>query len=82
MTIAAGLFLVAIGAILSFAIRDVIPGIDLYAAGIILMIVGAVAFLISLLRDFVWAERARRTDRVAEQRVDPRYRTAEDPRYR
>jgi len=35
------LALIAVGAILSFAVRDAVPGVDLTAAGYILMVVGA-----------------------------------------
>ncbi len=51
MGIGVGLFLIAIGAILTFAVsEDVALGaIDLNVVGIILMIVGAVGLLLSLL---------------------------------
>lgn len=39
------LFLVAVGAILTVAVTTTVEGIDLDAAGIILMVVGAVGFL-------------------------------------
>jgi hypothetical protein len=42
MRIGVGLFLITIGAIFTFAIRDSVSGIDLSALGIILMLVGAV----------------------------------------
>ncbi len=43
------LALIAIGAILSFAVTDAINGIDLTTAGYILMAVGAVGLVLSLL---------------------------------
>lgn len=49
MTIGAGLVLVALGAILRFAVADSVDGVDLAMIGNILMIVGAVGALLSLL---------------------------------
>ena len=48
MYIGGSLVLIAVGAVLSFAVSDRIEGIDLYAAGIIFMVVGALGLLISL----------------------------------
>ena len=44
-----GLILLALGAILTFAVDDRINGVDLSAVGIILMAVGALATLVDLL---------------------------------
>ncbi len=49
MGIGASIFLIAVGAILAFAVRLDAEGIDLNAVGWILMIVGAVGALLSLL---------------------------------
>jgi hypothetical protein len=43
------LFLIAVGAILAFAVNVSVSGVSIYAVGIILMIVGAVGLLLSLL---------------------------------
>jgi beta-lactamase regulating signal transducer with metallopeptidase domain len=43
------LFLIAVGAILTFAIDATVSGIDIATVGIILMIIGVVGLLISLL---------------------------------
>ncbi len=40
--------LIAFGAILSFAVRDSISGIDLVAAGYIMMLAGALGIVLSL----------------------------------
>ena len=61
MTIGMSLFLIAIGAVLKFAVTDSISGIDLETVGVILMIVGIVGLLISLLYMSLWAERSRGT---------------------
>ena len=42
------LALIAIGAILSFAVRDTVPGVDLTVAGYIMMIVGALGIVLTM----------------------------------
>ncbi len=62
MGIGASIFLLAVGAILTFAVEWTVQGIDLEAVGIILMIAGVVGLLLSLLfwRDAApWAGRGR-----------------------
>ena len=49
MGLGVSLFLIAIGAILVFAVEAEVSGVDVDAIGWILMIVGAVGFLLSLL---------------------------------
>lgn len=48
MYIGGSLFLLAIGAIMAFAVSDIIDGVDLYTAGIILMGVGILGLILSL----------------------------------
>jgi hypothetical protein len=48
MRIGASLLLIALGAILKFAISDPVNGVDLGMIGIILMIVGIVGLLITV----------------------------------
>lgn len=50
--IGASLFLVAVGAILTFAVTAEVQGIDLDVVGIILMIVGGLGVLFSLIVEF------------------------------
>ena len=72
MSIGAALFLIAVGAILRYAVSDSIEGVDLPTIGLILMIVGAVGLLISL---FMYANAARRGTVVERDRYvdrDPR----------
>lgn len=76
MTFGGSLFLVALGAILRYAVKDSIEGVDLQTAGLILMLVGAVGFLIALYLTFV--RRDGRDGRIVEERVverdpPPRY---------
>ncbi|HEY6888025.1 MAG TPA: DUF6458 family protein [Solirubrobacter sp.] len=49
MELGTSLFLIAVGAILTFAINATVSGIDIATVGIILMIIGVVGLLISLL---------------------------------
>ena len=48
MTVGTSLFLIAVGAILRFAVNDSIESVDLSVVGLILMIVGAVGLVIGL----------------------------------
>jgi hypothetical protein len=48
MTIGGSIFLVAVGAILRYAVTDSISGVSLATIGLILMIAGIVGLLISL----------------------------------
>lgn len=48
MSIGASLFLIAIGAILKYAVTASIQGVDLQVVGVILLIVGVIGLLASL----------------------------------
>ncbi len=48
MQIGTSIFLLALGAILKFAVTDAIDGVDLTTVGLILMIVGALGLAISM----------------------------------
>jgi uncharacterized protein DUF6458 len=66
MGIGTSIFLIAVGAILKFAVTASVSGIDLATVGVILMVVGIVGLLISLL----WLMQAeRRGTPVARERV-------------
>ena len=58
MRLGGSLFLIALGAILKFAIKDTFKAVDLGTIGIILMLIGALGLVISL----VWMSSRRRTD--------------------
>lgn len=49
MRLGASLFLIAVGAILKFAVKDSVQSVDLGVVGIVLMIVGAVGLLAELI---------------------------------
>jgi hypothetical protein len=48
MSLGVSLFLIAVGAILHWAVTATVSGIDIQVVGTILMIVGVLGFLISL----------------------------------
>jgi hypothetical protein len=64
MGVGTSLFLIAVGAILDFAVDYNAKGVNLHAVGVILMIVGALGFIISLLFWNSWGGFRGRTDRV------------------
>ena len=49
MYIGGSLVLIAVGAVMSFAVSDRLSGVDLYTAGLIFMVVSALGLLISLI---------------------------------
>ena len=74
MTVGGSIFLIAVGAILKYAVTDSISGIDLQTIGVILMVAGVLGLLIGL---FMYANTTRRGGVVERERYvdDPR-----DPR--
>ena len=48
MTIGASLFLIAVGAILKFAVTATFAGIDIQVVGVILMVCGAIGLILGL----------------------------------
>ncbi|MBV9593102.1 MAG: hypothetical protein JO147_04800 [Actinobacteria bacterium] len=76
MRIGASLFLIALGAILDFAVNRHVNGVNLNLIGLILMIVGIIGLVVSLMMMGM----RRRTDVVYRREagavmepVDPRY---------
>jgi Domain of unknown function (DUF6458) len=61
MGIGTSLFLIAVGAILRWAVQDSISGVDLTTVGLILLIVGIIGLVISL---FLTTSLFRRGDTV------------------
>ncbi len=68
MGIGTSIFLIAVGAILKFAVKADVSGIEISTVGVILMIVGIIGLLISLLYMTMWADRRRGA--VAAEPVD------------
>jgi hypothetical protein len=75
MTIAAAIFLIAIGAILRYATNWHVEGVSLDTVGLILMIAGVAGLVLSFFQEAIWSRRARRGDVVVDDRreVPPRY---------
>lgn len=71
MGIGTSIFLIAVGAILKFAVTASISGIELATVGVILMVVGVIGLLISLF--YLSRATDRREAVVRERPVDPRY---------
>ena len=74
------LFMVAVGAILTWAVRASVPGLDLHMVGIILMVVGGIGALSSLV---FWNGplSRRRSTVVREDPVAGRQAVIEEDRY-
>jgi uncharacterized protein involved in exopolysaccharide biosynthesis len=60
MYIGTSIFLIALGAILRYAVTGSVSGLDIQTAGLILLIVGVLGLVLSLLMMFVWDDRRRR----------------------
>ena len=76
MGIGTSIFLIAVGAILKFAVHTSVSGLSLQTVGVILMVVGVLGLILS----FIWAAMAdrRRRDVVVDDRRDV---VVDDPRY-
>jgi len=68
MTIGMSIFLLAVGAILKYAVTASVAGVDIQTVGVILMIAGALGLVIGLFLEFS----NRRGDGATYD--DPRYR--------
>ena len=75
MTAGAGIFLIAVGAIIRYALNFEIAGVDESMIGLILMLAGLAILVLALI---AMATARRRT--VVDERVDPRADTRADPR--
>ena len=71
MGLGVSLFLIAVGAILAFAVTDAVSGVDLTVVGWILMGVGALGLLLSLLFWSSWGGPAGLRRRETVYREEP-----------
>ncbi|HEX3734033.1 MAG TPA: DUF6458 family protein [Solirubrobacterales bacterium] len=78
MPIAGSIFLIAVGAILRYATNIHVKGVSLDTVGLILMIAGAAALVLSLIQELIWSRR-NRLDEVPA--VEERREVREPPRY-
>jgi Domain of unknown function (DUF6458) len=83
--IGTSIFLIAVGAILKYAVTAHVSGVNLDTVGVILMVVGIVGLLLSLLWMTIWADRRRGsavvTDRAVATEPVPRERVVEREPY-
>ena len=79
MALGTSLFLIAVGAILRYAVSDSLSGVDIPTIGLILMVVGIVGLLISLFMMTLWDRDRRRGGGVEERRVVERREPYRDP---
>ena len=61
MGIGTSIFLIAVGAILKWAVTTTVSGVSLQTVGVILMVVGAIGLVISLFFLSAWTSRRRGT---------------------
>jgi hypothetical protein len=68
MTMGTSIFLIAVGAILRYAVTATVSGVSLTTVGLILMIVGILGLVLSLFYMLAWSPRRGRVvrDRVIE----------------
>ncbi len=71
MGLGTSLFLIAVGAVLRFAVSVSAHGFNIQTVGVILMIVGAAGLIISLLWMTIWADRRNRTVGVVDRDIPP-----------
>ena len=57
MTIGSSILLIAVGAILKWAVTAQVKGFDIQTAGTVLFVVGLVGLVLSLIYTFWWARR-------------------------
>lgn len=69
MTIGSSIFLIAVGAILRWAVTATVKGFNIQTAGLVLIIVGIVGLILAIWYTFVWTRRADQTV-VHEQRTE------------
>lgn len=67
MTIGAGIFLIALGAILRYATNLNVEGISIDTVGLILMIAGAAGLVLGFFQEVVWSGRQERREAEARR---------------
>ena len=71
MGLGVSLFLIAVGAVLRFAVSVTARGLSIHTVGVILMVVGCVGLLISLLWMTMWRDRVAARPGYVERDVPP-----------
>lgn len=77
MTIGSSIVLLAVGAILKWAVTAHVSGFDIQTAGTVLFVLGIIGLVLAIMYTFWWSRRTTTTGYVRDER-DPRY---HDTRY-
>jgi hypothetical protein len=67
MSIGSSIFLIAVGAILRYAVTATVSGISIQTIGLILMLAGILGLVLSLLYLLAWRPRRAVGDRIVER---------------
>ena len=68
MTIGTSIVLIAVGAIMKWAVTATVKGFDIQTAGMVLLVVGILGLVLSLIYQFYWARRDTRATVVRDPR--------------
>jgi uncharacterized iron-regulated membrane protein len=71
MTIAASIFLIAVGAILRYALNVHVEGVSLDTVGLILMLAGLAGLVLGFVQYMLWTRRRPADPRLDERRDPP-----------
>jgi uncharacterized protein DUF6458 len=74
MGIGTSIVLIAVGAILRWAVADEVSGVDLSVIGLILLVVGVIGLVISLFATSLWSRGRGRDRETVYRERGPRYR--------
>ena len=69
MTIGAAIVLIAIGAVLKWAVTAHVNGFDIQTAGTVVFIVGLLGLVLAIMYTFLWAREARGPGGYADETV-------------
>jgi Domain of unknown function (DUF6458) len=73
MTIGSAILLLAIGAILKWAVTAHVSGIDIQTAGTVLFVIGIIGLALAVLYTFSWSRGSRTNAAPVRDEHDPRY---------
>ena len=73
MTIGTSIVLIAVGAILKWAVTAQVNGINLQTAGTVLLVLGIIGLVLSVIYTFYWSRARTTTATVPVDRRDTRY---------
>jgi len=71
MTIGSSILLIAVGAIMKWAVTAQVKGFNIQTAGTVLLVVGLVGLVLSLIYTFWWARRDAAYNETRVYRRDP-----------